>query len=144
MIDKSDIIAAPVPVLNPATIEQYVKRRTSLLERLAVAYFEEAPLFHSRMRSAKQQGDLEALRLNAHALKACSHNLGAQRLGTLCQSIESAAVGGDHKQLETLFADLGPYCFDVEQELREAVLRHTGKSISVPEAQKASEPEMVD
>ena len=130
------------PVVSQTTLEQYAKRKTSLLERLVAAYLDEAPLFHSRIRRGMESGDLDAVKSNAHGLKSCSHNMGAIRQAKLCQDIETSAGCGDQLRLTILLEKLGPGFFEVEEELRSALYRYTGKCIAV--AARPAEPATVD
>lgn len=131
------------PVLNTATLDQYAKRKMSLLERLAMAYLEEAPLFHTRIRDGMAAKDLDAVKLNSHALKSCSHNLGAIRLAKLAQEIETAAGNSDSLRLEILMEKLGPNCFEAEEALRGAMFKYTGKPFALLQQTK-KQPELAE
>lgn len=104
-------------VLNQALLNQYRARKSNLLERLINAYLEEAPKSFQAMRRAVEGGNLDDLRMNAHALKSSSYNLGAMRLSKLCQDIETAAIARDTAGIDAGMARIGPECFDVEQAL---------------------------
>lgn len=123
------------PVLRMETIEQYSKRKTNLLERLATAYLEEAPQFQSRILAGMDADDLGSVKLNSHALKSCCYNLGASQLAKLSQDIEAAASSSDRLRLEILMEHLGPCCFAAEEAIRGAVFKYTGKPIAHPHVQ---------
>lgn len=117
------------PVINPAVLQQYAKRRTGLLERLVAAYLEETPDFHQGMRTGGKSGDFSVVKLNAHSLKSASANLGAVRLSKLCQEIETATAAEDGDGVYPLLDMLGPECFEVEEALKSAVFELTGKTL---------------
>ena len=117
-------------VLNQAMLDAYAKRKTGLLERLVSAYLDEAPRFHQLIRQGIEKDDFELVKLNAHALKSSSHNLGALRLSKLCQEMESAAAHKEDSVMAELLHQLGPQCFEVEEGLKTIILREKGKSVT--------------
>ncbi len=66
--------------LNQDLLAQYKQRRSGLFERLINAYLEEAPQFLKKIRDGAESNAFPDIKLNAHALKSCSYNLGAVRL----------------------------------------------------------------
>ena len=119
-------------VLNKALLDQYRGRKNNLLERLINAYLEEAPRFFSGMRGAAESGNFAETRMNAHALKSSSHNLGAVRLSKVCQELESAAVAEDAHAVAELIARAGPEFFEAEQALRTELLEVRRASGGMP------------
>lgn len=105
-------------VLNAALLDQYRSRKSNLLERLITAYLDEAPKFFQNIRKAVETSDFAAARMNAHALKSCSYNLGAVRLSKVCQELETAAGGGNMAGVADLMHRMGPECFEVEEALK--------------------------
>lgn len=105
-------------VLNKALLDQYKARKSNLLERLINAYLEEAPKFFQNIRNSAETSDFDGVRMNAHALKSCSYNLGAVRLSKVCQEMETAALAQDSSLVQQSVARIGPECFEAEQALR--------------------------
>ena len=108
----------PDVVLDYSLLEQYRVRKSRLLERLIPAYLAEAPTLFNSIRAAATTQDLDGLKLNTHALKSCSGNLGAVRLSGLCQQLEDAVNESDHAAIHTLLELMGPASFDAEESLR--------------------------
>lgn len=109
---------AVAPTLNQDLLGQYRQRKSGLLERLIEAYLEEAPRFLKNIRQAVATGENAAIKLNAHALKSCSYNVGASRLSKTCQALENAAGAGKGDDVATLMEHIGPEFFDVEEALK--------------------------
>lgn len=120
------------PVLDMELLGQYRGRKNNLLGRLISAFLQEAPAFFQNIRSADECSDLNELRLNAHALKSCSYNLGAVRLSRICQEIESAAVNEDADGIKSSMARIGSEWFEAEQALRGELYKIT--QTTVPQA----------
>jgi len=119
MIQANAAVAgAAMPVLNRTLINQYLSRKSNLLERLIHAYFEEAPQYFQHLRRAAEEIDLGAVRQYAHALKSCSGNLGAQRLAAICQKVETAAHAEDTASVAAHMLHAGREFCDAEQALQ--------------------------
>lgn len=116
-------------VLNETLLAQYRTRKTGLLERLIAAYLEEAPRFFQAIRQGDETVDFDAVKLNAHALKSCSYNLGASRLSKICQAIENAANAKDADSVKSMMLKLGPECFEAEQALRAELFKLKGQKL---------------
>lgn len=127
-------------ILNTALLDQYRSRKSNLLERLINAYLEEAPKSFQALRKAVEAGDLEGVRMNAHALKSTSYNLGAMRLSKMCQEIEVSAARGNENAIADVMTRIGPECFDVEQALCSELYQLKKK----PETYRAPETELDD
>ncbi len=106
------------PALNTELLDQYRSRKSNLLERLISAFLQEAPDFYQNIRKASETGDLNEIRLAAHSLKSCSHNLGAIRLSRVCQDLESAAISNDLVKISSSMQQIGSEWFEAEQALR--------------------------
>jgi HPt (histidine-containing phosphotransfer) domain-containing protein len=113
-----DAQASQASVLNKALLDQYKARKSNLLERLINAYLDEAPKFFQNIRTAAGSSDFDGVRMNAHALKSCSYNLGAVRLSKICQEMETAAFEKNAAQIQDSMSRIGPECFEAEQALR--------------------------
>jgi HPt (histidine-containing phosphotransfer) domain-containing protein len=109
--------AGHTPVLKMELLDQFRGRKNNLLERLINAFLQEAPGFFQNIRKAGETGNLSDLRLNAHALKSCSYNLGAVRLSKICQDLETAAVEQNAGNLKSAMQQIGPEWFEAEQAL---------------------------
>ena len=114
---------ASLPTLNQDLLAQYSSRKSGLLERLIEAYLEEAPRFLKNIRQSNQGAELADLKLNSHALKSCSYNLGAAKLSTICQRLENAASNRDGVEIEAMMAEIGPEFFEVEEALKTELLQ---------------------
>lgn len=64
------------------------------LDRLIGVFLRELGGRRSAIRRSAADGDLPALRLAAHTLKSSAALLGAERLATLCRSLEAMATEG--------------------------------------------------
>lgn len=114
--------ASPLAVLDRTRIEQYKKLRPGFLERLVNAYLTESADYMGKLRAGAGGTDLDDTRMTAHALKSASVNLGAMRLGEICQRIETAAHQKDVDELGQLVHAIGIEYFEADQALR-GVLR---------------------
>jgi HPt (histidine-containing phosphotransfer) domain-containing protein len=116
-------------VLNENLLAQYRTRKTGLLERLIAAYLDEAPRFFQAIRQGDESNNFDAVKLNAHALKSCSYNLGATRLSKVCQALENAANSKDADGIKSQMLKLGPECFEAEQALRAELFKLKGQKL---------------
>ena len=80
--------------------------RKKVLERIVTAYLKQAPADIDRLREAVNNGDLMAVRSAAHAMKSSSANVGAMRLSTMCQQLESRARKQVSADLDAQLADI--------------------------------------
>ncbi len=60
------------------------------LQELLDEFEQSAPDIVASMRTAADEGDLRALRINAHSLKSNATDMGAHRLSAMCASLEAA------------------------------------------------------
>ena len=65
--------------------------RVNLVERVIELFNRDAPRLLAQMRAAIRDGNAEALRSAAHALKSASANVGAMALAARCRQIEEQA-----------------------------------------------------
>ena len=89
----TDIIPSDNDILLRLQTLQQETDRECVLELIDI-YCEEAPRLIRAIADAIQSGDGRALTAHAHALKGSSLNLGAQRMGTLCLSLEQQGRSG--------------------------------------------------
>ncbi len=118
MTHASSQTAQEYSALDRTRIDQYRKLRPGFLERLLSAYLSESAGYMAKLRAGASGSDLDATRMTAHALKSASINLGALRLGEVCQSIEAAAQQQNVTALGQLVRQLGVEYFEAEQALR--------------------------
>jgi HPt (histidine-containing phosphotransfer) domain-containing protein len=64
------------------------------LKELVEEFHVSAPALVSRMEAAVQSGDLDALRISSHSLKANARDFGAVALADLCERLEHACKTG--------------------------------------------------
>lgn len=119
---KSNDGIGELPTIKQELLAQYRQRKPGLLERLIEAYLDEAPRFFKNVRQAAQGPQFAELKLNAHALKSCSYNLGAVRLSKICQGLENAAVAQKADEIPALLEQIGPEFFEVEEALKTEIL----------------------
>lgn len=117
-------VASDAAVLNLALLDQYKARKSNLFERLIDAYLAEAPRFFLSIRAAADSKNFDDIRAGAHALKSCSHNLGAVRLSSVCQRLESAALARDDDGVAGAMSAIGAEVFDAEQALRSELFNY--------------------
>jgi two-component system sensor histidine kinase RpfC len=60
------------------------------LQELLDEFDQSAPGIVTSMRTAADEGDLRALRINAHSLKSNATDMGARRLSAMCAALEAA------------------------------------------------------
>ena len=78
----------------------------NILEQAIGLFFEETPRLLEKMRTAFAQGDVREAATAAHSLKSSSRNLGASKLGELCQRLERAGRAGIAEGGETVIAEI--------------------------------------
>lgn len=94
------------------------------LAHLVSIFLDDLSLRLERIRNAQTQGDLETLRLAAHALKGASGELGAKRLQVLCAKLEATARSG-------ILAAAHPLAREVEDEA--ARVRRAMEALRAPQ-----------
>lgn len=60
----------------------------------------------ANLPAAIEAGNIDHLRLQAHAVKGASANMGADRLQEACAKMESAALSGDAHPFEKLYEEV--------------------------------------
>jgi HPt (histidine-containing phosphotransfer) domain-containing protein len=60
------------------------------LQELLDEFEQSAPGIVAHMRAAADDGDLRALRIDAHSLKSNATDMGARRLSAMCAALEAA------------------------------------------------------
>jgi len=91
--------AAAPEVLDPRALDQIRALQapggTDLLGKIVGVYLESSPALIERLRVALRDGNAEAVREAAHALKSSSASLGATALASLAQQLEAKGRAGD-------------------------------------------------
>lgn len=75
-----------------------------------------------RLPTIKEAIDLksgEKLALAAHALKSCCLNLGAKKLGDLCEELEKTGISGTTEDTDQLWAELTTEAIVVKREIED-------------------------
>ena len=67
--------------------------------------------------SAVESKNAETLTMSAHALKSSCYNLGAQKLGDICQELETAGKSTKLDNISTLFKLFQQEAIEVRQEM---------------------------
>lgn len=73
------------------------------LGELIATFLEECEGVVTTLGTLKDTGDMQARSDHFHLLKGCARNIGANRLGDLCETFEEAPesfCGADHQHLE--------------------------------------------
>jgi len=65
------------------------------LSELIECYAEEAPALIEQLRGSVETSDIEVMRRASHTLKSSARDLGALRLGLLCEALEHRCRNGD-------------------------------------------------
>ena len=128
----TDVRAA---VLDDTQLNAHRLRRPGFLERIIVAYMEEAPKYIKSLRTAIATKDRAKLKMAAHTFKSSSYNVGGVNLAELCQQLELASENGDDEQALSEMVDrVGGAYFEVEEALK-MVLLELRKSTTIPAQQ---------
>jgi len=67
----------------------------AFLEELVPVFTTDANATFEKIKAVVQNGDIEAIRAEAHSLKSCARNLALKRLACTCQTLESAAINNE-------------------------------------------------
>jgi len=103
-----------LPVAHIAQLRQTVDGDKALFDELVGLYLADAPAQLQRIQNACQQGDTDALRRSAHALKGMISVFDAQRAMALAQQLEDQPTGQQTQQtVQALVQALG----ELEQAL---------------------------
>ena len=96
--------APPPALLDPAVLDavaQIAIPGRNLVERVTALYVEHAPRLLQSLLDVRSS-DVQAIASAAHALKSVSCNVGASRVGNLCDAIERDADAGSLPSDDTL------------------------------------------
>lgn len=89
--------------------ESFLKRiggNEALCQELLGIFIERVPTQMQRLRGFLAQGDMERVKIEAHALKGMAVNLSANRFSGIAAAIEKAAGNGDVFDAPSMVADL--------------------------------------
>jgi signal transduction histidine kinase/DNA-binding response OmpR family regulator/HPt (histidine-containing phosphotransfer) domain-containing protein len=78
---------------------------SALADKVIRAYLADAPARLAQMHAAVDDGDGEALRKAAHAMKSSSANVGAERLAAVCKELETLGRAGTLDGAARMLAD---------------------------------------
>ena len=95
---------------------------SAFLEKVLNTYLQTTPALVERMRSALVAGEALALADAAHTLKSSSASLGAERLATLCRSLEKAGREERLDRAPALFSRLEAEFAQIKTALAEEYL----------------------
>lgn len=95
----------PEQLLDPTISDPLRNGNANLWGRLISAYLDSAAQKKTEMVEGISEGNLDTIRMAAHAMKASSANMGAMRLSEKFRQLENAAVAGDLEMLNTIHAD---------------------------------------
>ena len=97
-----------------------------ILEKVLRIYLQESSKLLSGLDQALQEGESTGLKKVAHSLKSSSANVGASRLSTLCQSLETAGLENGKEEARSLLDQIQVECATVQVALLEELQRSAG------------------
>jgi HPt (histidine-containing phosphotransfer) domain-containing protein len=112
------------PVLSQAKIHELFaleeRSQSSLVIELAHIFETTAPQRVRRMNTAVAQKDWKQIKMEAHALKASSGNMGMERMHFICLELEKQVAGATvpDRDVELLLVELNRELFLALAELR--------------------------
>ena len=110
-------------VLDESQLDAHRARRPGFLERIIVAYMEEAPKYIKALKAAVASKDQPKLKMAAHTFKSSSYNVGGVALAELCQQLEIASENiTDDRELTEMVNRIGGAYFEVEEALKGVLL----------------------
>jgi PAS domain S-box-containing protein len=109
-------------IWNPTTLTGLVGDNPAIQKRLLEKFLASAQKQVAQITAAEAAMDITTLADVAHTLKSAARSVGALRLGALCQSMETAARGGDRTACTDLTATLGD-TFAHAQELIQCAIK---------------------
>ena len=96
-------------VLNPrglANLSTSLGGDKEILNELIDVYLHDAPILLNRIRNAANHGDVPALHMASHSLKANSAEFGAFTLANLCLQLETMAKSGQIENCQALITQI--------------------------------------
>jgi HPt (histidine-containing phosphotransfer) domain-containing protein len=114
------------PTIDRASLDQIndldPNQNGELLNTIIDTYCENAAVLIRELVEAARGDDLDAAVRAAHSLKSSSANVGAQRLATLCRSIEQDGRSGD---ISAILVNLNPALAEYQTAIDELVTNKT-------------------
>ncbi|GAB6095270.1 hypothetical protein JCM14469_15220 [Desulfatiferula olefinivorans] len=98
--------AGPARVFDRNELMARINHKPDLLAKLLTVFFETVPADIDRLAAALDHGDMDTLRGDAHKMKGYFANISANRLRTVAEDLEKAAVNKDPGACRTLIASL--------------------------------------
>ncbi|MFT5488311.1 MAG: two-component system sensor histidine kinase/response regulator [Paracoccaceae bacterium] len=98
-------IAGPDQLLDPSITDPLRNGNPGLWNRLVSAYLSSAAQKKVEMVQGLSEGNIDAVRMAAHTMKASSANMGAMRLSEKYRQLENAAGATDLDAIKTLHLD---------------------------------------
>lgn len=98
-------VADPEQLLDPSIADPLRNGNPDLWKRLISAYLGSAAQKKAEMVQGLSEGDNDAVRMAAHAMKASSANMGAMRLSEKYRQLENAAGATDLDAIKALHGD---------------------------------------
>jgi HPt (histidine-containing phosphotransfer) domain-containing protein len=110
-------------VLDESQLDAHRARRPGFLERIIIAYMEEAPKYIKGLKTAVASKDRPKLKMAAHTFKSSSYNVGGVALAELCQQLEIASENAEADgNLIEMVNRIGGAYFEVEEALKGVLL----------------------
>ncbi len=114
-----------LPILNPRALDaiRQLERfgTAGLVQRVIAIFLEETPRLIDSMRRGCRESAAERLRLDAHALKGSTANVGADRLNACARRLEAACKAGFPPHAEALIAAIESSFEETVRALRRIV-----------------------
>ena len=114
---------SPAGALDEAQLALHRQRRPGFLERIIMAYLEEAPKYIKALKVSVAAKDYDKAKMAAHTLKSSSYNVGGLRLAEICQQLETASERkADERTMADMLDRAGGAYFEVEEALKAVLL----------------------
>jgi HPt (histidine-containing phosphotransfer) domain-containing protein len=94
------------PPIDMSRLQAIAGDDDALAQDLLELYRDDTASRFSAMREALAKGDKQALRMQAHALKGASANIGAGRMQALSKTLEEKALAGELEGSDLLIDQL--------------------------------------
>lgn len=93
------------PLINHTQLDRF-RNKPELVRRLIQIYMDISPKIIGDIETGVTNGNIEQVGSQAHSLKGCSSELGAEDLAELSHQLQMAARAGDSASIEPLVNDL--------------------------------------
>lgn len=96
------------PDIDLGALDEFVANDEALRQRLFAKFFVSSDETLASLVSAWQKRAIDDVRMCAHKLKSGALIMGANHLGSLCATIESASLSGDWEKIDAVASHVAP------------------------------------